>query len=393
MKRTTFIILGIGIIILLFSFWVYSLLYGTPKSIGEVFPDFALFGGSNTDQMPIEETPVVTEQPVVDVIEARLRQLTMRPVIGYTEVYSTSTEPRSVLYAEAGTGHIFQIDMDSGVETRLSNITVPTASEAVFDPDGQFAAIRSGYAAQNSIILIDLRDQTQPASDDLAYDIKDMTFLSSGELAFTEDGAYGTVGKAIDPISRTERELFSAPFFAATMIWNSRPDSSIYIYPKASSRLNGYLYEIRNSGLVRLPIDGAGLTALGNRDYISFNKLVDRNQEPFVYSALNGTVDSSPIMTLPEKCDFSTLDPSMMYCGHELTEYPYTFPDDWYKGLRSFNDYIWKINLEFQSASQLINPLQSAGREIDIITLKVGAGDKMLYFINKHDKTLWVYEI
>ncbi|PIW96926.1 hypothetical protein COZ82_02315, partial [Candidatus Kaiserbacteria bacterium CG_4_8_14_3_um_filter_38_9] len=68
-------------------------------------------------------------------------------------------------------------------------------------------------------------------------------------------------------------------------------------------------------------------------------------------------------------------------------------PDDWYRGTRIFNDRIWEVNLNNQSATQLISPPLAVGRELDITDITIGQDDKMLYFTNKNDRTLWLYEI
>jgi hypothetical protein len=82
-----------------------------------------------------------------------------------------------------------------------------------------------------------------------------------------------------------------------------------------------------------------------------------------------------------------------MYCGYELTDYSYNYPDDWYRGTRSFNDRIWQLNLTTGSASQLVSPEKETGRQIDITNMNTGLDGKMLYFTNKNDNTLWLYEI
>ena len=69
------------------------------------------------------------------------------------------------------------------------------------------------------------------------------------------------------------------------------------------------------------------------------------------------------------------------------------FPDNWYKGLISFSDKLYKIDLEKSLAAQLVSPEQETGRELDVIDMNISQEGKVLYFINKNDNTLWMYEI
>ena len=69
------------------------------------------------------------------------------------------------------------------------------------------------------------------------------------------------------------------------------------------------------------------------------------------------------------------------------------YPNDWYQGDVSFSDNLWKIDLKNHSANQMVVPEQVAGRAVDITNLGIGNDGKMLYFINKNDNTLWLYEI
>lgn len=392
MKRSTFIIIAFGIIVLLFGLWVYSLLYGSPQKAAELFANFDFFTGNTTEE-PAPVEPIIVEEPVVDVVTAKLRQLTTRPVIGFYEKYSTSTEPRFIIYAEAGTGHIFSINLDSGEEIRVSNVTIPAALEAVFSPTGEFAAVRSGYTVHSDIVLVDLRTQNAVTSETLPYKITDFSFDTYGNLLFTEETELGTIGKKLSAITKVAEDIFTVPFLSATIRWSEYGDTPIYVYPKASSRLQGYLYEIGSSKIIRLPVSGGGLMAEIGKDYLVYTELAVTEYLSFVYDITTKKTVNLPIIINPEKCAFSGASATTLFCGYETTDYSYAFPDDWFAGTRIFNDRIWRIDVNKQSATQLINPTTTTGREIDITNMIVGKEDSILYFINRNDNTLWVYEL
>jgi len=393
MKRSTFIIIGFIIIILLLAFWLYSLLYGTPQKVAEVFTNFGFGENSSVVEVVPVATTTVPEAPIVDVVTAKLRQLTTRPVIGFREFQATTTEPKFITYAEAGTGHIYTINLTSGEEIRVSNVTIPTAETAVFSASGRFVAVRSGFTNKNEVLLVDLNDLSSIKSEVLPYNIDNFTFSVTDELLFTEITTTGARGRALNPSTKAIREIFTVPFQAITMVWSQDGVTPHYVYPKASSRLLGFLYAVSGDSIIRMPISGTGLTAKASADYIGFSQLVNLNQQSFVYNTKTGVVSSAPIMLTPEKCVFTHRNNATLYCGYEITDYPYTFPDDWYKGTKVFSDRIWSINFNTQSATQIISPPVSVGRELDITDMSIGLDDKMLYFTNKNDRTLWLYEI
>jgi hypothetical protein len=391
MKKTTFIIIGIVAVVLLFLVWVYLLIYGTPKSVTGAFTDFGLFGGAAEPTTP-ESTPIV-DTPIVDVKTEKLRQLTTRPVAGFREYHATTSEPRFILYAEAGTGHIYQINLETGEEVRLSNTTIPNAESAVFSPDQKYVAIRSGYSTQSEVVLLTLIAGGTSIAENLTPKMTDFIFSTENELLYTELTGEGTAGRILSPSTKVVRTQFSIPFQAVTMMWGMEKNTPHYAYPKTTTKLNGYLYAIKNGTVVRQPIMGPGLTAEASSDYIIETELQGEQPVSSIYTLATKNVSPATIIFEPSKCAFSPNNAAIMYCGYELTDYSYNYPDDWYRGIRSFNDRIWQLNLKTGSASQLISPEKATGRQIDITNMNTGIDGKMLYFTNKNDNTLWLYEI
>ena len=392
MKKTTFILLGIVSIVLLFLVWIYLLIFGTPTKIEEFFTDFSIFGGSeNTDISPLPE-PVPDTTPIVDVVKDKLRQLTTRPVIGFHEFKHGEPEVRFIAYAEAGTGQIYQINLETGEETRLSNTTIPNAEAAVFSPNGSYVAIRSGFGSISDVVLLELVPDGSGLVSSLTPPIVDFAFSTENELLYTETTSIGTEGKALNIQTKISRALFTIPFQAVTMIWSTSSTTPHYVYPKATARLYGYLYAIKNGTIVRRPADGGGLTAEVNNQYLMYTKLQGTEPASYVYDISNQKTSPSPILIEPNKCVSSPIESTVLYCGYELTTYSYDFPDDWYRGTRTFSDRIWRIDLKGKSATQIVSPPQVAGRDIDITNMQIAADAQMLYFMNKNDNTLWLYE-
>lgn len=390
MKNTYLIIGGGSAVVLLLFIWVYLLIYGTPKPVENFFTDFS-FGGTTTNE-PFEPFIPSIPEGQVDVASTPLRQLTTKPVIGFKEVQNTSNE-NTMLYAEAGTGHVFSINLTTGMELRLSNITIANAQSASFSNDGTLVAIRSGYGTQNTIELLTLAGENSATKETLLPKMVDFTFSSDNKILYTEYNSGGLLGREYSPETGVSRTLFSVPFQNAIVDWSMNANTPHFVYPKPAAQLPGFLYRVANGVLVRENATGNGLTALANDTYYVHTITTTRGPVSNVTNRTTGENKSLPVIVQAEKCVFASNDSDTMYCGYEIVNLTSEFPDNWYKGVISFSDSIWRLNLKRGTASQLINPMTLTGRELDVINTQVSQENKVLYFINKNDNTLWMYEI
>lgn len=390
MKKILIIIGGLSILLILLGVWLYMLLFNQPHQAGgDLFADFNLFG--NQDSVPVPPPEPETDSQV-NVNAGKLRQLTTRPVIGFTEVYSTTTNAHFVTYAEAGTGHLYQIDLQSGQEERISNTTIPNASQAVLSPDGNAAAMRSGFTANSSVVYGVRNDFGGLDNQPLAGSVIDMAFSNTGNLLYSELTASGLRAQQLDKVDQVVSTLFELPFRAVEILWSRDDTTPHYVYTKPNTKLRSYVYEVDNGQLMRKPIVGVGITASANANFIVYNQLLGTEHQGFAYDKEFGTQVSTPIIPIASKCAFASPTGSLMYCGYDITVYDYEFPDSWHKGLHNFSDRIWEVDVRAGFASQLVNPLEVAGREIDVTNMTVSENTRMLYFINKHNQTLWSYE-
>lgn len=391
MKNTYLIIGGGTAVLLLLAIWAYLLIYGTPKPVENFFTDFS-FGGGVTEEPFI---PFIPEAPdnQVDVASTPLRQLTVKPVIGFKEVTSMNGGERVMLYAEAGTGHVFSINLTTGMETRLSNITIPNAQKAEFNTDGTLVAIRSGYGIQNSIELLTLAGENSATQETLLPKMVDFNFSGEDNILFSEYTSSGLLGREYNTETGVSRTLFSVPFQNATIAWSLNASTPHYVYPKPTAKLTGFLYRISNGIVVREQASGGGLTALANESYYIHTVTTARGPVSFVTERTNGVTRALSQIIQPEKCVFSSQNSDIIYCGYQEANLNYEFPDNWYKGLMSFADPVWEINVEKRIATRLVDTKKETGRELDIIGMDMSSEAKVLYFINKNDNTLWMYEI
>jgi len=392
MKRTLFIIGGVSIICILVGVWAYFLFFGTPNPDGGVFANFNL---GNTDDpsvvIPVEPEPT---EPLVDVTSPeRLRQLTTQPVAGFAEVQLTPSSTPQARYIEAGTGHIYSIDLKTGVETRISATTIPLTNTGAMTPNGQYAMIQSGSGI-GSEHVIGIVSTTSDELRNFAIPGNITSFAATTENTFMYTTPVGNelVARAYDPSTNAFSELFRIPFRDASVDWGYTKAGPHYVYPHATSRLEGYVYSYTNGVATREPASGYGLSVVGSSDTYLYNEVQDGEYTTYATNRLTNETYAAPLTIIPEKCTFTKTDATIAICGVALTEFSPLMPDPWYQGEVRMDDSLWEYNIDAQAASILVSPESVTGRQLDIVHPQFGIKDTNLYFQNKVDQTLWVYE-
>lgn len=392
MKKQFFIIAGTLIIILLLAVWGYLFFFGTPESTDDVFANLGIGGEVDTTYVP---PPAVTEeepQPTVNMERAQLRQLTTKPVAGFKEIQVSTTSAPVLYYVEQGTGHVYTIDTETGEEVRVSGTTVPQADKASISSDGTYVAISSFSNTKNKPLFVGAFGTSSPnLSEVVRKTVHDFTIVGNS-LLFTTPGTTGLSGQTMRLDTGTETTLFAVPFLDARVMWGSTATATHYVYPKASYALEGYLYAATDGSLERLPVSGFGLTARGNDDMVVFTRIENQTGKSYIYDRTTDETRPLTAVVLPEKCTFSETGLDFA-CPFEPIQIPYEFPDEWYQGTLSFKDTLWFLDGETMSGEQLVDTFSVSGRELDIINLDVAVNREALYFTNKNDNTLWMYEI
>ncbi len=394
MKRPLFIIIGAIVILILLCVWVYVLFFGTPENMNDGFADFNFGNTTDPSYVPGGDTDTVSSEPIVNVAAPkRLKQLTTKPIAGYGEV-SEGNIPKKVLYVEAGVGHIFSIDLETGEEQRVSATTLPSSQVASFAGNGEFVMIQTGFGNKVNFTVGELSsDSTELITSTIDEKIISFTGTPSGRFLYAVQTNNSVIGKVFNPTTLAKDILFTVPFRDATIVWGKEASDSHYVYPKATSRLEGFLYEIKNGALSRLPIDGYGLSATGNNDYIFYSKQTADEYRSFSYMKEDENTTSNQFVQIPEKCTFSSVVTSMAVCANTATDYNNQMPDSWYSGGVTYSDTLYQFLNDVGRSIRLVDTQNESGQNLDIVNLSLGAQDANVYFTNRNDQILWMYEI
>lgn len=384
MKRWLFIV-GIVIILILAGVWAF-LLFAPEDTKTDIYNRFGFTG---SQEEGVIDTIVDAILPDLKPDYVPLRQLTTRRVAGYVEIALASSSPQ-VYFVEAGTGHIYSLNLQNGVEAKISNTTIAGARVAHISKNGTFAVIQSGSNVTNPLTILPLSG-TSTSAITVDEPVLDFTITDDDQLLYTTTATEGVVGKVYDIESQTSRTIFTTPLRQVSVAWGSHSEKTQYITPKPARTLESFLYESTEGKLSRTNINGYGLVVLPTDKYILYTKSVDNDYVFFIQNKETGNDVKMDTPFFPEKCTVSSF--SIAYCGQNQGVVDGNFPDNWYRGEVSFADEIWAIDLDTQEAKVLINTLDVSGREIDMVHPNLSKDEMSLYFKNKNDYTLWVYDI
>src|SRR3989338_8439195 len=91
-----------------------------------------------------------------------------------------------------------------------------------------------------------------------------------------------------------------------------------------------------------------------------------------------------PLAIIPEKCVWSKKEANEVFCAIPKFIEKGTYPDDWYKGIISFEDNLLKINLSTLKTSSF-----SLTDPIDAMWLLLPEDESKIFFTNKKDGSIW----
>ena len=380
------ILIASGIVLaLLLIFWMF-LFFAGDDAKADLF-NALNFGDTTGEDFGFEELFDTSNDGEGGV--AALRQLSLRRVAGYMPYAATASSSATVYVTEAGTGHIYTIDPASGQENRISNITIPTAVQSVFSSDKTFAVIRAADNTDTLIVVSLPHGSSTLDSYSIAADAFSFSLTDHNILLYAEQKNSSVVAYSYDLRKKVKTALFTLPFRDATIIWGNEVGSTHFAYPKTSSQLEGYLYQIKNNSVTRLPISGYGLSAIGNDRSILFTKRDEDIYQTVLYTNESKNMTFLTYAFLPEKC---ALDNDGMVCALSSQAYTVDSPDTWYSGEVTYSDELWYTDSTGGVSSQMVNLEGESGRQLDVVSLHVQSDTSTAFFINKTDQSVWIYE-
>jgi len=179
--------------------------------------------------------------------------------------------------------------------------------------------------------------------------------------------------------------------------WASSNTITLSVRPSSESL--GHIYSLNLGSSIK---SDRGLSKLlGNK--VGLTALMSKNAKHLLYTELNGKILETHLLnisssessrffldTLPsEKCVWSDLNESVVYCAAHVGVISGDEPDDWYKGVSHTNDDIYKIDVEIGSVQLLASPSVDAREALDITNISLSQDESVLVFRDRISSHAW----
>ena len=302
-------------------------------------------------------------------------------------------------YVDRGTGYIYDIDLSSGAKVQTSETTIPTVYQAIWSITGQSVVLRyltsngmtiKSYSAALGTPNFSTGTTTNALMGSfLPDDIDSVAYSPAGTKIFYTNMINGREEGVVANTDGTKGlQIFDSPTSEWSVSWPAA--ASVTVTTKPSYIAPGYMYLINSTTGNRQKILGGinGLTDLTNPGATEI-AYTDSTNNLSIYTVKSGSTLPVGLATLAEKCVWSQKDSSALYCAVPSSIPAGNYPDDWYQGLVSFTDSIYKINALTGTSTLVSNVSAQYGKDIDTINLVLNKNEDHLIFMNKKDYSLW----
>ncbi|MDQ1299703.1 MAG: hypothetical protein QG636_371 [Patescibacteria group bacterium] len=405
MRRTLIIVASI-VVVLGLLVGAYFLFFNNPTlSVGVPSNPFGSSGDRvetellGPDGQPIQGAGTVVAPRLIRISDAPVAKGAVALYIPPVPSVASSTEPgipadTEVRFIERQSGNVYAFRVHDRVLTRISNRTLPGIQEAVWTTDGARAFVRYLTRAADGTEHVDT--YMLPADGGEGYfleqDLEQVAIRATSTVFSLLPSMSGSIGTLSAPDGTNVRTLFTS---VLSRLRAGFSGADIIATTKASSGLDGYSFLVSGSdgSFTRILGPLRGLATLPNREGSAvLYTYVDANRTYLqVLDLASRNATSLPLVTLAEKCVWEP-GGRAVYCGVP-TALAGNVPDEWYQGVKTFSDRIWRIDLDTRLATLVVDPGQVASVAIDAVALAIDSESDTLVFTNKKDGTLWVYDL
>lgn len=332
------------------------------------------------------------------------------PVAGAAFVQATRPTTTVARFVMQQNGHVLDLAIDSpgAVARSVSNTTIPGASKVVWEMQntaGRQAAAGAVLqfldgSAIKTVALI-FPSATTTASSTLPAPVR-IQFLPDNirSLAASPDGrslAYLTASAGGSDVyvagadGANPKKLSSLPLSQMSVSWPS--DQAILAVSAPAMDAPGIAFSINAaSGGVSPLLYAPGLTATADRGFaqVVYQSATSDNRLTYAHNAKTNLDRPLSLDPMPEKCVWSRLKESTMFCAVPLSYTAPSYLDLWRQGAASVADSIVAYDLLTGRTTIVATPgSANGGVPSDIMQMALSADEKYLLFVSKGNRSLW----
>jgi hypothetical protein len=304
-------------------------------------------------------------------------------------------------FIERGKGNVYETEAKNIRPQRLTNNTIPQIYNAYWSKNGEQVVgqyLRNEEEIQTFVGTIKSKSQGEGElqTQFIAQNV------SSIALSPTDNQiVYLSVNDAGSKIIRSNLslsskvEIFNSPLKDWLIDYPST--SNVSVTSKTSSKNEGLIQTVNSAtGDEKVLLSKKkGLTTLLNNsgDKLMFSESFGREFSTFILNTITQSKTSARLQTLPEKCVWSLNNKNVIFCAVPEEIIDGEYPEDWYLGLKSFKDEMWKTNVETGETVYLSNLSNGAGEDIDAYKISLSQNEKFITFLNKNNLKLYTLQI
>ncbi|MCX6757487.1 MAG: hypothetical protein NTZ44_01215 [Candidatus Nomurabacteria bacterium] len=308
----------------------------------------------------------------------------------------------AVRYVDKKTGNIYQNLADNINERQFTSTIIAKVHDAFFGNNSGTVAMR--YLKDDNLtiesFLGNLPKEVLGGDTTADTDVKGV-FLPENitDLSISPDKAKlfyifnlnkNAIGVSSGILGDKKSQIFSSPFTEWLTQWPN--EKMITLTTKPSTNVPGYMYSIdpskKDFKKVLGSINGLTTNTSPSGRLVLYSSSKNNSINLYLYNTDTGRSDLLGVKTLPEKCVWTKASDEI-YCAVPGSLDRASYPDDWYQGIISFGDQIWKIDATNESATTIADPVVISGEEVDGIKLALDDSENFLFFVNKKDSYLW----
>lgn len=330
-------------------------------------------------------------------VKPRLRKVSEDQVSGAGIV--SKGDISIIRYMDRATGHIFESNADTMARNKISNITMPQIYETLWSTDGTELIAR--YLKDDGVTIQSFYGRLPATTTSnsviegyfLPSNIKELSLFENKIIYLdpTVDG--GLVTALIDGTKRS----YVANLYSRDWLLGLASTKVALIGAKPSGIVGGDLYTLDMTTGVKLKImkDILGLTGLMSPDGSSVfaSASEGRGIASALYNTKTKVFSTLTIATLSDKCSWSRAERGILYCAVPTSVQSGIYPDDWYQGIVSFDDRLWRIDASSSETDLILDPSIEVGIDMDMIKLDTDTSGEHLIFVDKKDSSLWVLDL
>lgn len=333
-----------------------------------------------------------------DTTNQKIFKITNGPVAGATLIDTTRPTTTVVRFVQQDNGHIFDLVLDSpgAVAKAVSNTTIPGIDRVLWSEGGRGAIIQyidAGIIKTAHLALPPVGSTTPPVRIQfLPSNIADLAVSPDGTgAAYLLRTANGTDGYVAGADGSNPKKLFSLPLAQTLVSWPA--PGTLLVQSASGAGVSGIAFSIdAKSGAVSTLLAAQGLTINGDRALarVLYQTNAGDARATYAFNTKSGLSTALSFDPSPERCLWSALATTTIYCAAPPTYVAPSYLDLWHLGTATAGDALMSFNVSNNKTTVLVVPGSSdGGEQADIAEFAVAPREQFISFIRKGDRSLW----